>query len=97
MKIARGCWSWIIPPMLGSIIFFVLSWFSLWFLIGFIIITCILIFFLIFFRDPERIIGEGIVAPADGAIRDIKQENNQYLISTFMEINNVHVNSITLK
>ncbi len=96
MRIAKGCWSWVAPPMLGSVLFFVLCWFSLWFLVGFIPVICVLFFFLIFFRDPERIIGTGIVAPADGKIRDIKQENNQYLISTFMEVNNVHVNRIPI-
>ena len=55
-----------------------------------------LVFFLVFFRDPERTIGEGIIAPADGRIRDIKQENDQWLISTFMEVNNVHVNRMPL-
>lgn len=96
MRIAKGCWSWVAPPLLLSILFLVLSWFSLWFLAGFIPIFCVLVFFLIFFRDPERTIAQGIVAPADGKIRDIKQEKNQYLISTFMEVNNVHVNRMPL-
>ncbi len=96
MRIAKGCWSWVAPPLVGSVFFFILCWFSLWFLAGFIPVTCVLIFFLIFFRDPERIIGEGIVAPADGTIRDIKEENDKYLISTFMEVNNVHVNRMPI-
>jgi phosphatidylserine decarboxylase len=96
MRIAKGCLSWVAPPVLGSVLFFVLCWFSLWFLAGFTPVTCVLIFFVIFFRDPERTIGNGIVAPADGKIRDIKQENDQYLISTFMEVNNVHVNRIPI-
>jgi phosphatidylserine decarboxylase len=96
MRIARGCWSWVAPPLLLSILFFALCWFSLWFLAGFIPAFCVLVFFLIFFRDPERTIAEEIIAPADGKIRDIKQEKNQYLISTFMEVNNVHVNRMPL-
>jgi len=96
MRIAKGCWSWVAPPLLLSVLFLVLSWVSLWFLAGFIPVFCILVFFLIFFRDPERTIAPGIVAPADGRIRDIKQEKNQYLISTFMEVNNVHVNRMPL-
>ena len=84
------------PPAVGSVLFFVLCYYSLWFLAGFIPVTCILIFFIIFFRDPERAIGNGIIAPADGKIREIKQENGQYLISTFMEVNNVHVNRMPL-
>jgi phosphatidylserine decarboxylase len=96
MRIAKGCWSWVAPPLLLSILFFVLCWFSLWFLAGFIPAFCVLVFFLIFFRDPERTISEGVIAPADGRIRDIKQEKNQVLISTFMEVNNVHVNRMPL-
>ncbi len=96
MKIAKGCWSWVAPPLFLSILFFILCWYSLWFLAGFIPVFCILVFFLIFFRDPERSIAPGVIAPADGQIRDIKQENNQCLISTFMEVNNVHVNRMPL-
>jgi len=96
MRIAKGCWSWVMPPLLLSIFFAVLCWFSLWFLSLFIPVFCVLVFFLIFFRDPERNIGEGIIAPADGQIRDIKQEKDQYLISTFMEVNNVHVNRMPI-
>jgi phosphatidylserine decarboxylase len=97
MRIAKGCWTWIILPLFLSILFFVLSWYSLWFLMIFIPIFCILVFFLFFFRDPERKIGDGVIAPADGKIRDLKQEKDQYLISTFMEVNNVHVNRMPLE
>jgi phosphatidylserine decarboxylase len=96
MRIAKGCWSWVMPLLLLSIFFAVLCWFSRWFLSLFIPVFCVLVFFLIFFRDPERNIGEGIIAPADGQIRDIKQEKDQYLISTFMEVNNVHVNRMPI-
>ncbi len=96
MRIAKGCWSWVAPPLLLSVLFLILCWFSLWFLAGFIPVFCVLIFFLIFFRDPERTIAPGVIAPADGQIRDIKQEKNKYLISTFMEVNNVHVNRMPL-
>lgn len=97
MRIAKGCWTWIISPLFLSILFFILSWYSLWFLMICIPIFCILVFFLFFFRDPERKIGDGVIAPADGKIRDLKQEKDQYLISTFMEVNNVHVNRMPLE
>lgn len=96
MRIAKGCWSWVAPPLILSVLLLILCWFSLWFLAGFIPVFCVLVFFLIFFRDPERTIAPGVIAPADGQIRDIKQEKNQYLISTFMEVNNVHVNRMPL-
>ena len=96
MRIAKGCWSWVATPLVLSILLLAASWYSQWFLGLFIPVFCVLVFFLIFFRDPERTIGEGIIAPADGKIRDIKQENNQCLISIFMEVNNVHVNRMPL-
>jgi phosphatidylserine decarboxylase len=94
--VAKGCWSWVSPPLVVSIFSAILCWYDLWFLSIFIPAFCVLVFFLIFFRDPERTIGSGVIAPADGQIRDIKQENGQYLISTFMEVNNVHVNRMPM-
>jgi phosphatidylserine decarboxylase len=96
MRIAKGCWPWVVTPLLLSVLLLVASWYFRWFLALFIPVFCVLMFFLIFFRDPERTIGEGVIAPADGKIRDIKQENNQCVISIFMEVNNVHVNRMPL-
>jgi phosphatidylserine decarboxylase len=55
----------------------------------------------VFFRDPERTIGSGIVAVADGIIREIKTVEdedigNAWLISTFMNIYHVHVNRMPI-
>jgi phosphatidylserine decarboxylase len=55
----------------------------------------------VFFRDPERNIGTGIVAVADGKIREIININDSEVgectrISTFMNIHNVHVNRMPL-
>jgi phosphatidylserine decarboxylase len=60
----------------------------------FFLISCLLI---VFFRDPERSIGGGIVAVADGNIREIANLQDAEVgdclrISTFMNIQNVHVN-----
>lgn len=96
MRIAQGCWSWVVPPLLFSIFLLLLTLYSTWFIALFIPVFCILVFFLFFFRDPERTIGEGVIAPADGRIRDIKQENGHCFISTFMEVNNVHVNRMPI-
>jgi phosphatidylserine decarboxylase len=56
-----------------------------------IIFFIITVFFLVFFRDPERIIGDGVVAPADGKIMSV-EENDSIKVSTFMNLHNVHVN-----
>ncbi len=47
------------------------------------------IFLACMFRDPRRTIGEGIVAPADGTIREI--DDSKGLVSTYLALRNVHV------
>jgi phosphatidylserine decarboxylase len=45
-----------------------------------------------FFRDPERVPGEGIVAPADGVVSIVESRGGSVLIATFMNVHDVHVN-----
>jgi len=64
------------------------------FAVLFFVCSCLLI---VFFRDPDRTIGHGVVAVADGKIREIIHLNDPEIgdcirISTFMNIHNVHVN-----
>ena len=103
MKITHDSKSWIITTFLGGLLFLVLST-----IINRIIIQSVLLlisiflfllagFFVMFFRDPERKTGEGFVAVADGKIRDIKKIRDEEIgdctvISTFMNVHNVHVN-----
>jgi phosphatidylserine decarboxylase len=47
---------------------------------------------IIFFRDPERSVGGGICAVADGVVLSVEQKAGALLISTFMNVHNVHVN-----
>jgi phosphatidylserine decarboxylase len=56
-----------------------------------------LVLLVIFFRDPERKIGDGFVAAADGTVTGIDQVQDPdvgscFWIKTFMFIQNVHVN-----
>jgi len=106
MNIARGGMSWVIISYLVTFLFIIVSYFvsgqikyvslfvsALLFVFSFTLV--------IFFRDPERKIGEGIVAVADGVIREITDEEDDDVgkctkISTFMNIYNVHVNRIPL-
>ena len=69
----------------------------------YIIFTCFHLFvflLIIFFRDPDRHIGQGITAVADGVIQEIAdlELNKQHWIriSTFMNIHNVHVNRMPI-
>ncbi len=105
MKFAKGSYLWILTPtviliivIFSIIIFQFYNTASLFLSILFFIIT---ILFIIFFRDPNRIIGNGIVSPADGYIRDIyKLRDNDIgeckVVSIFMNIHNVHVNRMPI-
>jgi len=106
MKIARGSWSWSLIPFLVGIFFVILSIIfngisgSIFLLIS-VFSFLIMGLFLLFFRDPERDIGKGVVAPADGKIREISSINDRDIgectdISTFMNVYNVHVNRMPL-
>jgi phosphatidylserine decarboxylase len=53
--------------------------------------------FLFFFRDPDRRVPEGdsiIVAPTDGRIIDIQQDESGKSVSVFLSFLDVHVNRI---
>jgi phosphatidylserine decarboxylase len=107
MKIAQGSKSWIFTSLIGGLFFTVLS-----IVVNKVILQSIFLFasivlflltglFLLFFRDPERKVGCGIVAVADGKIREIKKIRDEDLgdctvISTFMNVYNVHVNRMPI-
>lgn len=107
MKFAKGSKFIIVTPFLFLILFFILFFFYTGEVIGSIFLFLSLVTFLIsivfiiFFRDPERKVGKGIVACADGRIREIinlKDDDvkNCTRISTFMNIYNVHVNRMPI-
>lgn len=53
---------------------------------GFAFLTGFLVFV---FRDPKRLVGNGIVAPADGTVREVDHEKG--LVSIYLALRNVHV------
>jgi phosphatidylserine decarboxylase len=102
IRIAKGGLSWILASFACTFLFLCVSFFSTGFVlicfgvvsVFFLLISCLLI---VFFRDPERTIGHGVVAVADGKIRETLQLHDAEVgdclrISTFMNIQNVHVN-----
>ena len=102
MKFAQGSLSWILTTLFMGLFFVILSLIfkellgSIFLFISFVLFL-MTILFLVFFRDPDRIIGKGLVAPADGKIREIIQFKDDNIgectkISTFMKLHNVHVN-----
>jgi phosphatidylserine decarboxylase len=54
-------------------------------------------FILLFHRDPDREPPEtGIVAPADGKVSVIREEDGRLRVGVFMNVHNVHVNRAPL-
>lgn len=93
--IAKGTIHLIIVPFLIGIVCLLLFPYSKPMIFLSFIFFIITVFFLFFFRDPEREIGKGVVAPADGKIMTI-EENDSIKVSTFMNLHNVHVNRAPL-
>ena len=102
MRIAKGGFSWVLASFVVTFVWMGSLFFSAGFLriffgvlsVFFFLLSCLL---LVFFRDPERTIGDGVVAVADGKIRETLELHDPEVgdclrISTFMNIQNVHVN-----
>lgn len=92
--LAKGTPIWIISiPLLSMVSLMFYFWLGYSYFI--LLASVLLVLFLpvmAFFRDPERPIGEGVVSPADGRIRDIRMDGGRLFISIFMNVHNVHVN-----
>ena len=92
---ARGGFYWIYGTLLLStviLLYYLFIKLVVFFAFSFTLII-FLCFFLVFFRDPNRIIGPGIVSPADGRVMLItSDENYKTKIAVFMNVTNVHVN-----
>lgn len=107
MKVAKGSTPWILSAFIAGIIFLILTLISNWPIPQVIFLFFTVVIFLktgilfLFFRDPKRDIGKGIVACADGRIREISNFKDNDVgdctkISTFMNLYNVHVNRMPL-
>lgn len=106
MKIAQGGISWLISSFFVTLFLFFLSLYTdniARFVVYFLFAISLLVFFVlcIFFRNPERKIGKGVVAVADGVVREIVEKVDKdigkcTMISTFMNIHNVHVNRMPI-
>lgn len=105
MKLAKGTYSWILTPLIFSIllIFLIIIYpiYYIQFLFFSILFFLLTLFFIIFFRDPNRKIGNDIIAPADGYIRDIYEYDDKdigqcIILSIFMNVHNVHVNRMPI-
>ena len=108
MKVARGSKKWILLSVTTDLVFLILAIFSNQSDLKIVLLLFTIFLFLktaaiiIFFRDPDRNIGKGIVAPADGRIREISKLKDEEVvdctkISTFMNVYNVHVNRVSVE
>lgn len=99
IRIAKGGLSWVLVSFVFFLLCLCISYFIASSVLFFLTVlsflfSCLLI---VFFRDPVRSIGGGVVAAADGKIREITSVQDPDIgdclrISTFMNIHNVHVN-----
>jgi len=95
--LARKSLRWILPPLIIGILCMVLSILSSILLVVSIVFFIIALCLVWFFRDPSRVIGRGVVSPADGRILSIerledKDIGRSHRISIFMNLYDVHVN-----
>lgn len=107
MQLARGGKPWILTSITFFLLFLIGSVFTrenvqFFFSLLSFFIGIISILLLVFFRDPKRTIGDGIVAAADGIIRNVCEVTDEdigkaWCISTFMNIYHVHVNRMPIK
>lgn len=96
-KLARGTSPWFWVAWLFTIALFVVSLRYPLAWIGFAPVFVVALIMLNFFRDPERIIARGLVAPADGVVQSIDEwEDGRIRVATFMNPFNVHVNRAPL-
>jgi phosphatidylserine decarboxylase len=88
---ARGSHVWLASALTPAIITLILSiW--LWSIIGLGVATtlfAIAVVLAYFFRDPRRIIGDGIVSPADGRVALIDGEEHR--LSVILGLRDVHI------
>jgi phosphatidylserine decarboxylase len=106
MRLADGGFPWVLASFAGMSLSLGASFFTTGLLLICLVVLSVLFFFfscllIVFFRDPDRVIGQGVVAVADGKIREITHVHDadvgEYTrISTFMNIYNVHVNRMPL-
>ncbi len=87
MGLARG-WAWFVAPLVGvSLVLVLASWAHVGFAIGGLAAAALALLVAGFFRDPDREVGAGVVAPADGRIQHADPDR----IVTFLNVHDVHV------
>ena len=86
MNFAPGARRWVLPPLVGAIVFaFLVPPLAA-------VLLAVGLFALWNFRDPERYPPTvGIVAPADGKVSVVREEGDQFRVGVYMNALDVHV------
>ncbi|MFB6084155.1 MAG: protein sorting system archaetidylserine decarboxylase [Halorientalis sp.] len=90
-RFARGSWRYAVPPMLVGL-----------FLVPFSLLGAAVAFLsggaaLGFHRDPDRSPpADGLLAPADGTVSVVREEDGRLRVGVFMNLTDVHVNRAPL-
>lgn len=97
VKLARGTSPWLaVAWVLGALLValalrYPLAW------VAAVPVIAVALLMLNFFRDPDRRVAAGLVAPADGVVQSIDEwEDGRTRVATFMNPLNVHVNRAPL-
>ncbi|MES2154836.1 MAG: phosphatidylserine decarboxylase [bacterium] len=103
VRLARGSLPWLAGPPVVAFLFAAIGrrtgtdvWY--WLSIGAMLVF---LFFLAFFRDPQRVVANGLASPADGKVRAMEtvvdaDVGAADLLSIFMSPKDVHVNRMPL-
>ncbi len=87
MRLAKGWELFTAPWVLLGVVFSLISRFHASLMALSVAAFVVAVLVALFFRDPERSIGSGIVAAADGRIQEVHEER----IVTFLNVHDVHV------
>ncbi len=90
--IAHGCRHIAMAPLPFALLSVALSFLDPVFVFPALVLLLLQLVFLLFFRDPRRVVGDGVVSPADGVVVEADRH-----VSIFMNLWNVHVNRAPLR
>jgi phosphatidylserine decarboxylase len=87
MGLARGWPRFVLPPLVGGLLALTIAPYSAVASVASAALVVLAGLVALFFRDPDRSVGEGVVAAADGRVREAADER----IVTFLNLHDVHV------
>lgn len=80
-----------LPALLAAAMALDLAPVEWWTLVAMVLLVLLAALTVGFFRDPERLPGEGLLAPVHGRVLGVEEEGDRVRVSTFMSPLDVHV------